>query len=113
MNTSLTATTDDKGMGQAVDKASISAHEKIEQAADALHPTVDRLVQGAHQAVDKLAGVATQATYQWEEKSEQVKDMQQKLTDDCRAYVRDKPVTALAIAAGAGFLLSRLLRSPR
>jgi ElaB/YqjD/DUF883 family membrane-anchored ribosome-binding protein len=93
-----------------VGQVSSTAHEKIDQASDALHPTVDRLVTGAHQAVDKLAGVASQATQQFGEKSEQMKDMQQKLAEDCRLYVREKPVTALAIAAAAGFLLSRLLR---
>ena len=44
-------------------------------------------------------------------KGVRIKDLQHKLTDDCRGYVRDKPVTALAIAAAAGLLISRLLRS--
>ncbi len=98
---------------RSVDQASATAHDKIERASDALHPAVDRLASGAHQAVDKLAGVATQASHTLGAKSEQMKDVQQKLAEDCRAYVREKPVTALAIAAGAGFLISRLLHSSR
>lgn len=93
-----------------VGHVSSTAHQKIDQASDALHPTVDRLVTSAHQAVDKLAGVASDATHRFGEKSEQMKDVQQKLTEECRVYVREKPVTALAIAAATGFLLSRLLR---
>jgi ElaB/YqjD/DUF883 family membrane-anchored ribosome-binding protein len=33
------------------------------------------------------------------------------LTENCREYVRDNPVTSLGIAVAAGFLLSRLLSS--
>jgi ElaB/YqjD/DUF883 family membrane-anchored ribosome-binding protein len=36
-------------------------------------------------------------------------DAQERLVEDCRTYVRQKPVTALAIAAGVGYLLSHLL----
>lgn len=110
MNTPLTAN-DGNDVEHMVDHASANAHEKIDRASAAVHPSVDRVAQGAHQAVDKLAGAATQASHQWDEKSEQMKDLQQKLTDDCRSYVREKPVASLAIAAAAGFLISRLLRS--
>ena len=96
-----------------VEQAGAQAHETIEQVSDSLHPAVNRLATGAHQAVDKLAGVATQATHTLGARSEQMMDMQQKMMQECRASVREKPGTALAIAAGVGFLLSRLLRSPR
>lgn len=109
MDTPTTGST--QGTEQAIDDASNAAHEKIDQTSDALHPKVERIAQGAHQAVEKLAGVATQATRQWGTKSEQFKTAQQKLTEDCRVQVREKPVAALAIAAGIGFLLSRLFRS--
>ncbi len=98
------------GVERTVDQASAGAHEKIEQAADALHPGVERLTTGAHQAVDRLANVATQAGHTLDAKGAQLKDMQQRLMEDCRVYVREKPATALAIAAAAGFFISRLLR---
>jgi len=93
-----------------VEEAGARAHETIEQVSDQLHPAVDRLASGAHQAVDKLAGAATHATQTLGARSEQMKEMQQRMMADCRAYVRENPATALAIAAGVGFLLSRLLR---
>ncbi|MEO7030812.1 MAG: hypothetical protein ABI351_01700 [Herbaspirillum sp.] len=108
MNTPTIRSTD--SAEQAIDQASNVAHQKIDQTSDALHPKVERIAQGAHEAVEKLASVATQATQQWGVKTEQIKTAQQKLTDECRAQVREKPVAALAIAAGIGFLISRLFR---
>ena len=99
-----------QGLERTVDQASTSAHEKIERVAGALHPGVERLTVGAHQAVDRLASAATQAGHTLDAKGAQLKDLQQKLTEDCRSYVREKPVTALAIAAAGGFLVSLLLR---
>jgi ElaB/YqjD/DUF883 family membrane-anchored ribosome-binding protein len=37
--------------------------------------------------------------------------MEQRLVKNCRGYVRDNPIVSLGIAAGVGFLLSRLLSS--
>jgi len=109
MNTNMTGT-NGKEIDSTVDQATSAAHQKIDQTSEALHPKLDRVAQGAHQAVDKLAEVATQATYRWGAKSEQLKGAQQKWADECRVQVREKPVTSLAIAAGVGFLLSRLMR---
>jgi ElaB/YqjD/DUF883 family membrane-anchored ribosome-binding protein len=109
MNTS-TSGPEGHGVERVLDQASASVHGKIEHASEVLHPTVDGLATGAHLAVDRLAGVATQASHTFGAKGEQLKDLQQKLSEDCRTYVREKPATALAIAAVAGFVISRLLR---
>ncbi len=94
-----------------VDQATSGAHNAIDKASDAARPAVDRLASGAHQAVDKIAGAATQAAETLDLKSEQIMDAQTRLTETCRDYVRDNPVTSLGIAVAAGFLLSRLLSS--
>jgi ElaB/YqjD/DUF883 family membrane-anchored ribosome-binding protein len=44
------------------------------------------------------------------EKASQMKDLQDQVIADTRVRVREKPMTALAIAAGAGYILSRILR---
>jgi ElaB/YqjD/DUF883 family membrane-anchored ribosome-binding protein len=98
-------------VARTVDQATTGAHKAIDKASDAARPAVDRLATGAHQAVDKIAGAATQAAETLDLKSEQLMDAQTRLTESCREYVRDNPVTSLGIAVAAGFLLSRLLSS--
>lgn len=69
-----------------------------------------RAVAGARQAFDRLSGTASQAAATLSEKAGQLRDVQDQVVADTRVRVREKPVTALAIAVAAGFLLSRLLR---
>jgi ElaB/YqjD/DUF883 family membrane-anchored ribosome-binding protein len=98
-------------VARTVDQAATGAHKAIDKASDAARPAVDRLASGAHHAVDKIAGVASDAAETLDLKSEQLMDAQSRLTENCREYVRDNPVTSLGIAVAAGFLLSRLLSS--
>jgi len=98
-------------MARTVDDAASGAHRAIDKATDAVRPAVDRLAAGAHQTVDRIGGAAAQAAETVEYKSEQLRDAQARLTENCRTYVRDNPVTSLGIAVAAGFLLSRLLSS--
>ncbi len=92
-----------------VDHASTGAHDTINKMADAAGPTVDRIASGAHEAVDKIAGAATQAAETLEVKGEQLKDLEMRLMENCRVYVREHPIKSLGIAIAGGFLLSRLL----
>lgn len=96
-----------------VDQVGQGAHQAINSAAEAAHPAVQRLNQTAHQTVDKLMRAATSTAQTVAAKSEQLMDAQERLTEECRVYVRQKPVTALAFAAGVGFLLSHLLRAKK
>lgn len=98
-------------LDQKVDQASAAAHQAISDAASAAHPAVQRLNHTAHQTVDKLMRVASSTAETVANKSEQFMDAQERLTEECRVYIRQKPVTALAVALGAGYLLSRLLTS--
>ena len=109
--TGMTAIGDSGTATRTVDQATTGAHKAIDKASDAARPAVDRLASGAHQAVDKIAGAAAQAAETFDVKSEQLKDAQARLTENCSAYVRDHPMTSLGIALAAGFVLSRLLSS--
>ena len=71
---------------------------------------MEKLSSTAHVAVDKVSTVASQAATMVNEKASQMKDLQDQVIADTRVRVREKPMTALAIAAGAGYILSRLLR---
>ena len=67
----------------------------------------------AHDTFDKIANAASQTAHVLGETSDDLLDAEQKLIRNARHVVRDNPMTALGIAATAGFLLSRLLRSSR
>ena len=73
---------------------------------------IDDVSNSAHKAYDKVADAADQANEAMREKGEKLIDAEQKLMKNCRSFVRDNPITALAIASVSGFLLSRLLRLP-
>ncbi|MEO7762307.1 MAG: DUF883 C-terminal domain-containing protein [Casimicrobiaceae bacterium] len=109
---SVTDTNDmTNSVAKSVDQATSSAHKAIDKATDAARPAVDRVAAGAHQVVDKLAGAATNAADTITMKKDQLQDVQARLTDSCREYVQENPITSLGIAVAAGFVLSRLLSS--
>lgn len=95
---------------QATSDAVASSKEKFDRAAD-------RVEERVHQATDKAAGAANRASDKVAEAGErgraayeQAKDRADEWLEDVREYVREKPVQAVAIALGAGWLLGRILR---
>jgi len=71
--------------------------------------TIDNVSHSVHETVDKIANATNQAVEAIGEKEAQLKNVEQKLLENCRDFVRDNPVTSLGIAITGGFLLSRLL----
>ena len=100
-------------MDHGVDKASAVAHDTINKISSNARPAVERLTAGAHQAVEKMMSVASATADTVSQKSGQLMDAQERLVEDCRVYVRQKPVTAVAIAVGIGYLLTRVMGSRR
>ena len=95
---------------QAASETIATSKEKFERAAD-------RVEDGVHRATDKAAGAAHRTTEKVADVSErgravydQTMDQADEWLDGVRDYVRDKPVQAVAIALGAGWLLGRILR---
>ncbi len=70
--------------------------------------TLDKASDYVHDTADKVAGATHYAAEALSEKGEQLLDAEQKLLKDCRAYVRDNPITSIAIVLAAGFVLGRL-----
>jgi ElaB/YqjD/DUF883 family membrane-anchored ribosome-binding protein len=97
-----------------MDKKVTQAHQAVDDAAakvaDKAGPAIDRVAQVAHQTVDKVAQAAAPAADWLNESAEQLKAQQQELIEGCRAYVRDRPLVAVGIAVGAGYLIGRLAR---
>lgn len=98
-------------LARGVDSGNADGRRSIERASDAMHPAVGRMAAGAHQAIDKIAGVADQAAQSLGVRGEQLMGAQTRALDAARGYVQANPLTALGIALGTGYLLSRLLHS--
>jgi ElaB/YqjD/DUF883 family membrane-anchored ribosome-binding protein len=73
---------------------------------------IDKAANSANEAIDKAASATNQATEALGKKGEQLKNAEQQLMEDCRAYVHDNPITSLGIAVAVGFLLSRVAVRP-
>jgi ElaB/YqjD/DUF883 family membrane-anchored ribosome-binding protein len=86
------------------------AHEAIDTVAGKVHPAVDQVASRVHEATDNLAGAASNAADRLERRSEEFLDSQAELLESIRDFTHQKPMTALGIAVGAGFILSLLLR---
>jgi len=87
-------------------------HDAVDRAAAGAKPAVDRIAGSAHQAVEKIAIVASDVVDALGMKAEEVQDIQARLVDQCRGYVRENPLAAVGIALAAGFVLGKLL-TPR
>lgn len=94
-----------------IDSAAATAHVKIDQLADTARPAAERIVANAQMASETLSGVATRATEALAATGEQMNQLHDRMAQECRSFVRDKPIAALSIAVLAGFALSRLLRA--
>ncbi len=112
-NANTTIARNAANLDRGLDQANDAAQETITKAADVARPAVDRITAGAHQAVEKLMTAANATADTVSQKSAQLMDAQERLIEEARVYVRQKPVTALAIAASVGYLMSRLMRAKR
>ncbi|MGC1550937.1 MAG: hypothetical protein WA777_20630 [Rhodanobacter sp.] len=84
---------------------------------DAVGRAADQVEESLHRATDKAAGAASRATEKAADVSErgraaydETMDRADEWMEQVRDYVREKPVQAVAIALGAGWLLGRILR---
>lgn len=97
-------------LGRGVDRASVGAHDALNQISEAARPAMDRMASSAHGVVDTVTGAATAAVETLGIKGGQLNNAQEKLVATTRTYLREKPIASLGIAVAAGWILSRLLR---
>lgn len=70
---------------------------------------INQIESGTHRAVDAAGNAAIEAARMLGAQGERLKQAEQRLMTECRDYVQANPIKALGIAAGAGFVLSRML----
>lgn len=88
------------GRDPLVDRAASTAHQAVDRVAAKVGPAVERVRAAAQGSADTLST-----------KLEDLGTMRDEWTESCRAYVRERPMTALGVAVLAGFLLSRWMRT--
>jgi ElaB/YqjD/DUF883 family membrane-anchored ribosome-binding protein len=97
-----------------VERKASQAHLAVDstaaKATERAAPAIDRAAQVAHQTVDKVAQAAAPAADWINQNAEQLKQQQEALLEDCRGYVRDRPLVAVGVALAAGYLVGRLSR---
>jgi ElaB/YqjD/DUF883 family membrane-anchored ribosome-binding protein len=106
------------GLGNAegaLNKAASGAHSVVDSIAGAAHEAArktntaaEQAAAVAHRAVDMTVGAGAQAGDWLAEKGEGLSGAQKKIFAETRNYVSAHPLKALGMAAGVGFLLTRL-----
>lgn len=73
--------------------------------------TVNKASNLAHEIVEKASNAPYQVANKIGEKGDQLKYVEQRLTEECSIYIRDNPLMSVGIAVGVGFIPSKLLSS--
>ena len=73
--------------------------------------TLERASGTAHEAVDRVTQTASAYAERFGETAEEWLEMKDNWVEGAREYVREHPIAALGMAAAAGYVLSRLMRS--
>jgi ElaB/YqjD/DUF883 family membrane-anchored ribosome-binding protein len=103
-----TTTSDPKATVDAVADRTLSTVERVAQSA---HEAIDRLAAKAGPAVEKLRGSTTSTAESLRARADQFGELEEQWLENTRGYVRENPLTAIAIGVLAGVLLSKLSSS--
>lgn len=85
-------------------------HEAVTSAEQAMRSTTERIARAAHEAIDKLSGYSSRTEERLREGSRRAGETTREYADQVSGYVSSRPLAALAIALGVGFLLGVLAR---
>ncbi len=85
-------------------------HQAVSGAEKTLQSTTERVARATHEAIDTLSDYGARTEKQLRETSRRAVERTREYADRIGGYVTQRPLTALAIALGAGFLLGALSR---
>lgn len=71
---------------------------------------IEEAREGARRFVDRVADKSASAVYSLGAKGEQLMTIERRYANATRQYIRENPLTSVAVAACAGLLLSQLWR---
>ncbi|CAG0946192.1 hypothetical protein GPROT2_03611 [Gammaproteobacteria bacterium] len=101
-----TTTTDN-----AVDAAAERTLSTVDRVAQSAHEAIDRLASKAGPAVERLRGSTTHTAETLRAKADAFGAIEEEWVENARGYVRENPLTALAIGVLAGVVLSKIASS--
>lgn len=107
MDTTTTGTTADSTLGNVTERG----HTAVDRVAQSAHETIDRIAGKAGPAVEKLRASTSNAGATLRAKADALGDLEDKWVENTRGYIRENPLTAVAIGLLAGVLLSKLSSS--
>jgi ElaB/YqjD/DUF883 family membrane-anchored ribosome-binding protein len=112
-----TASTAHTRIDQGAERVKQATSDAVARTKQAVNTTADRVEAGVHRAADKTASAAHRASDKAADLGERGRQLRDETMDraelwmeQAREYVREKPMQSIAIAAGAGWLLGRILR---
>lgn len=85
-------------------------HHAVSSAERAAQSTTDRVARAAHQAVDSLSGYGARTEERLRETGRIAGKRGRQYADQVGGYVNERPLAAIAMAAGVGVLFGLLLR---
>ena len=103
-----TTTSDPQATVDSVAERTLSTVERVAQSA---HEAIDRLAAKAGPAVEKLRGSTNSTAESLRAKADQFGEMEEQWLENTRGYVRENPLTAIAIGVLAGVVLSKISSS--
>lgn len=102
---------------QGAERVKQATSDAVARTKQAVNSTADKVEAGVHRATDKTASAAHLANDKAADLAERSRELRDDAMDradawmaQAREYVREKPMQSIAIAAGAGWLLGRILR---
>lgn len=90
--------------------ATEKSHEAVSSAEQAVRSTTDRVARAAHEAIDTLSGYGARTEERLREGRRRAGETTREYADQVSGYVSSRPLAALAIALGVGFLMGVLSR---
>jgi ElaB/YqjD/DUF883 family membrane-anchored ribosome-binding protein len=99
------------GVGSTADALAERTLTTVDRAAASAHEAIDRLAAKAGPAVERLRTSAGSASESLRAKADQLGEIEEQWLESARGYVRENPLTAVAVAVLAGIVLSKITSS--
>lgn len=94
-----------------VDTAAERTLGGVDRAAQTAHETIDRLAAKAAPMVDKLRSKTSDTADTLRARADALSEWQEQWTENARSYVRENPLTAIAIGVVAGMVIAKISSS--
>jgi ElaB/YqjD/DUF883 family membrane-anchored ribosome-binding protein len=107
MDTTTTGASADSTLGTATERG----HTAVDRVAQTAHEAIDRIAGKAGPAVEKLRASTGNLGTTLRAKADNLGELEEQWVENTRGYIRENPLTAIAIGVLAGVLLSKLSSS--